>query len=178
MSNANLQITNRKNYQSNFILSGYTLIELLVTLTIVGLLFGFGFVNFRDFSRRQSLQGAAEKIRGDLRLAQSDALSGQKPSSGCPTLDSYGFNVTSTTSYSLYAYCTSGKQVDIKDVTLPSDISISISPSTLNPIKFKVLGQGTNIPASPTPATATITLTQANTGSTARITVTAGGQIQ
>jgi prepilin-type N-terminal cleavage/methylation domain-containing protein len=177
MSNANLQITNRKNYQSNFILSGYTLIELLVTLTIVGLLFGFGFVNFRDFSRRQSLQGAAEKIRGDLRLAQSDALSGQKPSSGCPTLDSYGFYVTST-SYSLYAYCTSGKQVDIKDVTLPSDISISISPSTLNPIKFKVLGQGTNIPASPTPATATITLTQANTGSTARITVTAGGQIQ
>ena len=60
--------------------SAYTLIEILVGLTIVGLLFGFGFVSFRDFSRRQTLAGSAKKVQGDLRLTQESALSGKKPS--------------------------------------------------------------------------------------------------
>ena len=37
--------------------AAYTLIEILVALTIVGLIFGIGYVNFRDFARRQALAG-------------------------------------------------------------------------------------------------------------------------
>lgn len=153
---------------------GYTLIELLVTLTIVGLLFGFGFVNFRDFSRRQELQGAVKEVQVDLRLAQSNAITGQKPV-GCSaalTLDSYSFYITSTNpaSYQLLANCGT-TPIDVKDVSLPADISFS--SFNLNPIKFKALGQGTNI----TSGSATIILKQVG-GGTATVSVTMGGQIQ
>ena len=65
--------------------SGFTLIEILVSMTIIGFLFSFGYASFRDFSRRQALAGVVKQVQGDLRLAQQKALSGEKPS-GCTTL--------------------------------------------------------------------------------------------
>ena len=128
--------------------SGYTLIEVLVALTIVGFLFGFGYVSFRDFSRRQSLAGAAKNLQGDLRLVQEQALAGQKPDDpfcNSPNLlDSYGLQVVSSGEYIVEIFCTGGS-FQTKDVLMPSDISLS-TPS-VNPIKFKAIGQGTNLPA-------------------------------
>ncbi len=167
MSNSKLQITNWK--------SGYTLIEILVALTVLGLLFGFGFVSFRDFSRRQALQGAVQSVQGDLRLAQGDALSGEKPSACSADLNGYSFQVVSASEYKLLANC-GVSPILVKDVVLPS--GIIISTPTVNPIMFKTLGQGTNIPASNVPASTTITLTQQNTTNSATVTVTIGGQIQ
>jgi prepilin-type N-terminal cleavage/methylation domain-containing protein len=154
--------------------AGYTLIEILVSLTIVGLIFGIGYVNFRDFSRRQALAGVARSIKGDLRLAQEQALAGKKPTSAfCNSpnqLNGYNFRVISSQSYQLEANC-SGGSVMTKTGTLPSDISVS-TPSP-NPITFKILGQGTNLSAD-----ATLTLTQARTANSATITVTSGGEIK
>lgn len=154
--------------------AAYTLIEILVALTIVGLIFGIGYVNFRDFSRRQALAGTARSVMGDLRLAQEQALAGKKPTSVlCDTpsrLNGYNFRVNSGTSYQIEAAC-SGGNVVTKSVTLPPDISIS-TPSP-NPILFKILGEGTNLSAN-----ATITLTQAGTSNTRSITVTQGGEIK
>ena len=155
---------------------GYTLIELLVTLTIVGLLFGFGFVSFRDFSRRQALQGVIQNVKGDLRLAQSDALSGQIPIGCTANLDGYSFYVVSQSEYQILANC-GVSQILVKDVSLPSGITIDNSATpTVNPIMFKTLGQGTNIPASN--VSTIITLKQQNTTNSATVTVTIGGQIQ
>ena len=154
--------------------AAYTLIEILVALTIVGLIFGIGYVNFRDFSRRQALAGTARSIMGDLRLAQEQALAGKKPVSAfCDSpnqLNGYNFRVINASSYRLAANC-SGGNVETKLVTLPADITIS-SPSP-NPITFKILGQGTNLSAD-----ATITLTQTGTSNTRSITVTTGGEIK
>lgn len=154
---------------------GYTLIEILVGLTIVGLIFGIGYVNFRDFSRRQALVGYARIVKGDLRIAQESALAGKKPSDVfCDTpntLSSYYFNRISGSTYRIVASCTGG-DIIVKEVVLPSDVSISISS---NPVVFRILGLGTNVPeVTPT----TITLTQAATGSTRIITVTSGGEIK
>jgi len=154
---------------------GYTLIEILVGLTIVALIFAIGYVNFRDFSRRQALVGYARTIKGDLRVAQESALAGKKPADiFCDppsVLNSYYFNVVSASNYQITASC-SGGNVIVKDVTLPSDVAISIST---NPVLFKILGEGTNVPsATPT----TITLTQAGTGNTRVITITSGGEIK
>jgi prepilin-type N-terminal cleavage/methylation domain-containing protein len=155
--------------------NGYTLVEILVALTIIGLLFSFGFVSFRDFSRRQGLSDAAKAIQGDLRLAQGDAITGQKPdniSCNLPkTLDSYSFNVLSDSEYRIEANCF-GAPVVIKDVNLPTDIAISASP---NPLKFKILGQGTNIASG---LNWVLTLTQAGTSNVAKVTVTSGGEIK
>jgi prepilin-type N-terminal cleavage/methylation domain-containing protein len=155
--------------------NGYTFIEILVALTLVALVFGIGYVNFRDFSRRQALVGVARSIMGDLRLAQEQALSGKKPASlvcNPPNLlDGYNFRVVSAQNYVLEASCTGGT-VQTKSVTIPSDISMS-TPSP-NPILFKVLGKGTNI----TDPSATLILTQAQTSYTRTITITLGGEIK
>lgn len=157
---------------------GYTLIEILVGLTIVGILFSFGYVSFRDFSRREALSGTAKKIQGDLRLAQSMALAGQKPEAPnnipCTTdrLVGYHFRVYATNEYKIEALC-GASVVTVKDVVFSGDVVVS-NPSP-NPIIFKVLGNGTNIEAG---AETTLVLTQTGTDSTATITITAGGEIK
>jgi prepilin-type N-terminal cleavage/methylation domain-containing protein len=126
---------------------GYTLIEILVSLSVIGIIFTFGYVSYRDFSRRQALADAAKLIQGDLRFAQQNALSGQKPD-GCgsnTTLESYGFDVISQNGYSIEANCGSSP-ISVKDVTMPAGIALSV-PSP-NPLEFKVLGEGTNVGAS------------------------------
>lgn len=157
-------------------MKGYTLIEILVGLTIIALLFGFGYVSFRDFARRQSINGFAKSVQGDLRLAQSRALSGEKPDDAfCNTpnlLNTYDFKVYSNSEYKIEVSC-SGGVITEKDVNLPADILIS-TPS-VNPIRFKVLGQGTNIDSS---EDVVVILTQSGTNNIATITITAGGEIK
>jgi prepilin-type N-terminal cleavage/methylation domain-containing protein len=156
--------------------SGYTLIEILVGLTIIGLIFSFGFVNFREFSRRQEVISIARSLKGDLRLAQEQALAGKKPEGaecgGTNTLSGYHFEVTSATNYVIEAEC-SNQTRETKNVTIPSDLSLSV-PST-NPIIFKVLGQGTNILAG---TEVSITITQTGTNNSTAIIVTSGGEIK
>ena len=152
--------------------NGYTLIEILVALTIIGLIFSFGYVSFRDFSRRQAVIGVAKTIQGDLRLTQGNAMTGQKPTGCNTTLDTFSFRVISSSNYAVEANCGS-TSISVKDVTLPA--GIVISTPTPNPLKFKILGQGTNIPQG---GSAVITLTQTSTNNSATVTVTSGGEIK
>ncbi len=155
---------------------GYTLLEILVALSIIGLIFTFGFASFRDFSRRQLLATTKRSLDGNVRIALQKALSGEKPSDpNCDdpnTLTGYNFRVDSATQYSIEAVCTGGL-VETRSVELPSEITISI-PSP-NPVLFKVLGQGTNIPAL---GTVVLTLTQSTTGSTQTVSIHTSGEIK
>jgi len=147
---------------------GYTLIEVLVSLTVVGLLFGFGFVSFRDFSRRQAVASAGRMVIADLRLAQSKALSGEKPSGCTGNLSTYNFVIVGTSSYRIDAVCPGS--VTTKTQPLPSGILISSTPQ--NTVSFKVLGQGMAGPG------VTITLSQTGTTNISTITVSEGGEIK
>ena len=155
--------------------SAYTFIEILVALTIISLIFGIGYVSFRDFSRRQALNGTARTLVGNLRLAQEQAISGRKPSdifcNPPQLLNGYNFRVVSAQNYVLEASC-SGGNVQTKSVTISSDISLSVPVP--NPILFKSVAQGTNISG----ASASVTLTQAGTGNTRAITISAAGEIK
>jgi len=162
--------------------AGYTLIEILVAITIIGILFSVGYANFRSFSQRQVLLGAVKQIQGDLRLAQQMALSGQKPNElGCLTkpLDGIQFGMTTGAPYlyQLKAVCgtDAGGYPLIKEFDFPSDITPSPVTFTPNPVLFKVLGNGTNIPQG---GSVVITLTQTGTNNKATITVTSGGEIK
>ncbi len=160
---------------------GYTLIEIMVTLTIIGIIFGAGFVAFREFSRRQALTSAVREVLGDLRLAQAQALAGKKPASGsCSqpnpstlvTLDGYLFDVKPPNEYEILAKCTTNGvsgNVSVKKVALPSNVTIS--PPFQDPILFKILGLGTNITSNDA-----IVLTVAGTSQT--IAITTAGSIQ
>ena len=163
-----------KNYYQNQ--GGYTLIEILTVLTIIGMLFGVGYANFRGFSQRQVVLDTNRTIQGDLRLAQQMALSGQLPDDPkCTTpntLNGYDFKVYSTTEYKIEANCTGGV-VTSKDVFSSSGILFS-APSP-NPITFKILGNGTNIVSS---SNAAIVITQTGTTNKSTVTVSSGGGIQ
>lgn len=153
-------------------MKGYTLIEILVGITIIGLVFGFGFVSFREFSRRQVVAGAAKQIKGDLRLAQEYALSGKKPADCVTQLDSYSFTVTSSqnpATYEIKASCSSNAT---KSVDLAPDLYISPAPPG---IVFKALGQGTTIEAG---GSVIISVNQVGTENRVDITVSASGEIK
>ncbi len=158
------RITNRR---------GYTLIEILVGMSVISLIFSFGYISYRDFARRQSLLGNARRLKADLSLAQEQALAGKKPSSaacsGEGSLNGYDFYVDSATSYKIQANCAGGL-VDDKVEEISSEISLTASP---NRFTFKVIGKGTSLSVP-----AIITLTQTVTGNTQTITVSPEGGIK
>lgn len=152
---------------------GYTLIEILVSLVIIGILFGVGFITFRDFSRRQVLTSVARQIKGDLKLAQEYALSGQKPMDDNTCVRLVGYRIKfSSTSYGVYRVCSGGEDpVEGKDnISITSGVTMVASPTS---ITFKVLGQGTDLEND-----LTIILTQEATGDTATINVSPSGKIE
>ncbi len=158
---------------------GYSLIEILVVLSILGILFAAGYANFRDFARRQTVSNAAKGIAGDLRLAQQMALSGQKPSdsncTGANVLNGFKFEVISSDHYEIRAICSGvNPPPATKDVILAAGVEIATPFPSPNPIIFKVLGNGTNIGAT----NATLRVRQTVTGATQDIIITSGGRIQ
>lgn len=164
---------------------GYSIIELLVVFVIITVVFGIGFANLRDFSKRKSLEAAVSEIKSQIRLTQSMAYSAQRPlSDSCNVLDGYRFVITTTAPlrYRIVAVCNGGVDqtgTPQKDwVNLPTDISgvtksLGVTPGNAD-MMFKVLSQGTNIRAL---QNYQITLTQAVSGRTATITITYGGQV-
>ena len=131
---------------------GYTLVELLVVILIMGIFLQLGFTSLRDFSRRQAAFSAARQVEGDIRFAQSLALSGNKPEgSVCDNINALfngvRFQILTATSYEISTECSTGRAV-IKTVTIDSNISLR-SPS-VNPIIFRPLARGTNVPTQTT----------------------------
>lgn len=149
---------------------GYTLIELLVAITISIIVFSIGFVGYREFSRRQDLAGVKKNLMSDLRLIQQLSLTGQKPSgASCSMLNGHTFTLTSSTSYQLIANCIDGNTI-IKTVTFTNGVTLTATTAST---QFKILGQGTSLTA-----TNTLTLTNSYSGNTSTVTIGTGGGIQ
>ncbi len=53
---------------------GFSLIELMIVLTVLGLLLGFSIPSFHRLSSSYQLQAAAENIAGQIRLAREKAI--------------------------------------------------------------------------------------------------------
>jgi len=130
------------------IMSGFTLIELLVVMAIIGILFGVGVAQYMSFNRSQILEQAAQELKNNLRLAQTKAANGEKPSD-CPVLDGYkvsfspgGANNPDT--YRIIAVCGGSEAGESKTFSLPSVVKFNPLPSP-SEVLFKVLAQGTNL---------------------------------
>lgn len=161
----------------NFEKKGFTIIEVLVVIVIIGLVMVVGSVRYREFSQRQTVVSAKRQILADIRAAQSDAASGRKPD-GCTanhTLTGYGFEVIGTAnpaSYRTYAVCALGgvsANYVTKQTNLPQGVTITQPPVII----FKPLAEGTNIPSG---TSRVITI---NTGvNSDTVTVTSAGEIK
>lgn len=151
------------------VIFGYTLIELLVVTSIMGILFAVGIASYNQFNRTQVLQQAALDLKNNLRLAQSKALAGEKPETGCEILWGYQVSFFPTLDgYEIKAGC-DGNYLDLvpaKRFNLPSSITLKTVPPA---IFFKGLGQGLD-------QSAEITLT--GFGLKRTITVSKAGEIK
>ncbi|MBI2590637.1 MAG: prepilin-type N-terminal cleavage/methylation domain-containing protein [Candidatus Blackburnbacteria bacterium] len=146
--------------------SGYTLLEVLVVLTIITTLFFGGYAAYREFERRQTLQSFYKEMVVSLSLARQKALSGEKPG-GCSG-NLVGYQVSfGASSYSVAAVC--NLPIVVGTYPVPSGIALSGFSS----FTYKVLGQGTTL-ASPL----SVTLTQSSTGKSINATITREGMLQ
>lgn len=154
---------------------GYTVIEILIVVVIMSLLFGVGTASYRGFQRRKELEGAANKVKADLRLAQEMAMSGvgKDECAAGESMSNIVFDVSSP-QYSVGVRCSSGAVVNTYTVvtydltTNYPNISISIT----NPIIFNILGRGVE-------SNETITVSHANISSsnTRYVKITTGGDL-
>ncbi|MDO8504061.1 MAG: prepilin-type N-terminal cleavage/methylation domain-containing protein [bacterium] len=145
---------------------GYTLIELMVALTIAALLFLVGYASYREFIRRQALDNTYKELKSDLKLAQQLALSGEKPSSCTGAL--FGYQVAfAQDSYTVSASC--GGMVQVRTRSLSPGITLSGA----NTILYKVIGEGTTLTGD-----ISITLTQTSTGRTKVLEITKEGTLK
>jgi len=162
---------------------GFTLIEILITMSILSVLFALGYAGFRDFSRRQQLQVLSRQLQGDLRQAQEEALAGIKPSiavcNSPNVLNSYGFFAAAGgASYTIYVACSGGATSTVLTRTMPTGFTIIRTyspPGTVVATQFKALGQGTTLPAG---ENAIITITDTVTSNTSVVTMTDTGEIK
>lgn len=148
---------------------GFTLIDLLVTMSIMGILFGLGVAKYNEFNRRQILDQAAQGVKSNLRLAQSKASAGEKPPGWCngpgQALRGYRVFFSSNTRYLIEAACSNGQFREAGLVDLPSGVTGPGGKSVL----FKVLAQGVEKAES---------VTLLGFGESRTITITAVGEIK
>lgn len=145
---------------------GYTIIEILIVLSILVLLFFGGYGAYREFARRQILDNFYKEMRTDLGFARELAISGEKPTGCSGTLSGYQVDFASGV-YNISAVCASN--VLVRSRSIPGDVQVSGFVS----FSYKVLGQGTTL-AGPL----NVTFSQASTGRAINATVTKEGILQ
>ena len=150
---------------------GFTLIEMIVAISIAAFMLGTGMLAYTRVARKQTLDQATAGVAQILTQARANALSGKKQNCTATLL---GWQVTFTASnYTLGEVCTAGSPIPVvQTVILPILISATTLPSS-NPIIFNRLNQGTNISS-----TATITLTNTKDMTTKSVTVSNIGVVQ
>ncbi len=110
-------------------MNGYTIIELIIAIA-VALLISVGIISrYQTFDNRQAVKQSAISLKNNLRLAQTSAISGKRPQTGCSRFAgvTISFAVSSYTTQSL---CAEGLVGDVDTVTLTSGVSFSPLPST------------------------------------------------
>lgn len=153
--------------------NGFTLVEILVVISITGLLVTIGIASYVQFNRRQVVDQAIKNLQSDLRYAQSKASMSDKGDPTTPDCTSsdplvgWYFRITSATQYEIYGLC-GVKPFMVKRVTLPSQLAINSLPSS---ILFKPLNLGTDA------SNTLITISGYDNSITRSLTVTSGGLI-
>lgn len=106
-------------------LTGFTLIEMLVVISIIGMLSALTMVNYKERENKSRTEAQAQKFASILKQAQSMALAGETVEGVRPT--GFGIYIINSTSYVLFADMNGNMVRD-----LPTDNDIQIYTLTNN----------------------------------------------
>jgi type IV fimbrial biogenesis protein FimT len=70
--------------------TGFTLVELLVVITLIGILLGLGTSSFKYVTNANRVSTEINTMLGDLQFARSEAVRQGQPVSVCPSTDGSG----------------------------------------------------------------------------------------
>lgn len=179
---------------------GYTLIELLIVLSIISLLTIVGFVNFKDFATDQVIIKAAGQVQTMLRLANRNASSSVKCTKTDPAaswLLTFASDKKTLSLGCIGIHAGILTTTSIKDLTLDSNVEIKqiitdpacveaaypsypatlVYSAPLGQIDFVIAKDVTNIECHPQASTMTVTLENTKTSATKNIIISKGGEI-
>lgn len=74
----------QRNYRPPSAHSGFTVVELMLALSIAAILLIVGVPAFREFGARQSMSAAMHALHGQLALARDTAIRSAQPVIACP----------------------------------------------------------------------------------------------
>ncbi len=117
------------------ILGGYSLIELLIVISIFGITVSLVTASYLTFERNQRFKNAALQLKSDIRYAQNKSSAGDKSLAGCidssRTLLGWYVNVVrDASSYGIYSDCRDATgteftdQLNGKSLPLPTGVTI------------------------------------------------------
>ena len=86
-----------KNKNKN---KGFTFLEVMVTISVIAILSSIGLVSLTSSKSVTRLKNAQSEVAATIKMAQSYALQGKKPTSG--TACGYGFQFTGSGTYRIY----------------------------------------------------------------------------
>ena len=124
---------------------GYTLVELVMAMSMVGLLMAIGVYSFRQALTREEIEGSARSVVNDISAGQQAAITGRS-------------TVTATFQNQTYTILRAG--ATLRQETLPSHITFG---STLQTVTFDRRGTPSGTP--------TLTLTSTAAGRSYVITI-------
>lgn len=152
---------------------GFTLVELLVVITIMAIIGAYAFSNLGSFGEDQKLKSAAQDVQSFLRLAQSNATSGLK----CQGQSVLDWRID-TTNWDLKCRNSAGVSSSLKRLTLPANISVdSITAGTCTPTVIIFAPLYGTITSDCSAGPITITLNNSKTGNNKNVVVEQGGRI-
>lgn len=167
---------------------GFTLIELIIVISVLTLFFGFSLAMYNDFNETKKLEAETKKLVEVLELAKKKIISGDKSAlsddySSCDLI-AYKVIITSDKEYKLSAnVCKNNDtscrlQSDCTDVDVFNyKTSLQLIPSSLPPfpIVFKPFGLGADVGADVTETT--VTIKNNNNSQCRQVTVKISGNI-
>lgn len=140
-----------KKFIKNFY--GFTMLELLVSVSIIGLTMTIGIVNYRSHERSSGLSSVVSEFRSVARQAQMRVLNGEL-SNGSKPVGGYGLLINSTEYYLIANHddntnCNSGNEIIIEKIVLSNNVLIDQSntcviftfPETVTYINGSASGQ-------------------------------------
>lgn len=104
--------------------TGFTLLELMLVIGIIAGLVALILPKMNNFQKYQRLDDAAGQLQSHIRLAQNQALSGIKCTSGARA-SQWSLVLNNATSYKIVPQCADGTSTPVTIYSLPGGIQMS-----------------------------------------------------